>query len=45
MWEYSNKMDLREIERVGTGWILLAQDRDKWGVRSFEHGNEISSST
>jgi hypothetical protein len=24
------KMDLREIEWVGTDWIHVAQDRDQW---------------
>jgi hypothetical protein len=29
-WEDNIKMDLREIEWGGMGWIDLAQDRDQW---------------
>jgi hypothetical protein len=31
-WEYSIKMDLREIGIDGTDWIRLAQDRVQWGA-------------
>jgi hypothetical protein len=29
-WEDNTKMDLREVGWVGTNWIVLAQDSDKW---------------
>jgi hypothetical protein len=29
-WMNNIKMDLRDIERDGTDWINLAQDRDQW---------------
>ena len=29
-WEDNIKMDLQEVECVGTDWIELAQDRDRW---------------
>ena len=29
-WEDNIKMDLREVGVGGTGWIDLAQDKDKW---------------
>jgi hypothetical protein len=29
-WEDNIKMDLKEVGCVGTDWIELAQDRDKW---------------
>jgi hypothetical protein len=29
-WVDNIKMDLREIEWDGMGWIDLAQDRDQW---------------
>jgi hypothetical protein len=29
-WEDNIKMDLREAGWVGTNWIELAQDRDRW---------------
>jgi hypothetical protein len=29
-WEDNIRMDLREIEEGGMGWIYLAQDRDQW---------------
>jgi hypothetical protein len=29
-WEDGIRMDLREIGCGGTGWIHLAQDRDRW---------------
>jgi hypothetical protein len=33
-WEDNTriKMDLREIEWGGMGWILLAQDKDQWKI-------------
>ena len=30
--EVNIKMDLQEVERRGTSWIDLAQDRDWWWV-------------
>ena len=33
--------DSKEIEWGGTGWINLAQDRDKW--QGCKCGNKISS--
>jgi hypothetical protein len=38
-WVDNVKMDLREIEWGGMGWIDLAQDRDQWRG-SCERGNE-----
>jgi hypothetical protein len=32
MWVGNIKMDLREVERDGTAWIDLAQDRNQWRV-------------
>jgi hypothetical protein len=29
-WEDNIKMDYREIEWEGVGWMHLAQDRDQW---------------
>jgi hypothetical protein len=29
-WEYSIKMDLREVGWGGMDWIGLSQDRDQW---------------
>ena len=29
-WEDNIKMDLREMGCVGTDWIILAQDWDRW---------------
>jgi hypothetical protein len=29
-WEDNIKMDLREIGWVGTDWIDMVQDRDRW---------------
>jgi hypothetical protein len=29
-WVDIAKLDLREIERSGMDWIVLAQDRDQW---------------
>jgi hypothetical protein len=29
-WKDNMKMDLQEVERVGTDWIELAQDGDRW---------------
>jgi hypothetical protein len=29
-WEDNIKMDLRELEWSGMGWINIAQDRDHW---------------
>ena len=29
-WEDNIKMDLQEVGRGGTDWIVLAQYRDKW---------------
>ena len=29
-WEDNIKMDLREVEWRGIGWICLAKDRDRW---------------
>ena len=31
-WEDNIKMDLQEVRCVGTDWIELAQDRDRWRV-------------
>jgi hypothetical protein len=31
-WEYSIKLDLREIGIDGANWIRLAQDRAQWGA-------------
>ena len=29
-WEDNTKIDVREVGWGGTGWIGLAQDRDRW---------------
>jgi hypothetical protein len=29
-WKDNIKADLQEVVRVGTDWIKLAQDRDRW---------------
>jgi len=29
-WEDNIKMDLQEVGCRGMGWIMLAQDRDRW---------------
>jgi len=29
-WEDNIRMDLQEIRCVGTDWMKLAQDRDRW---------------
>ena len=29
-WEDTIKMDLKELGWGNVGWIILAQDRDKW---------------
>jgi hypothetical protein len=29
-WEHNIKMDLVEVGWGGEGWIVLAQDKDKW---------------
>jgi hypothetical protein len=29
-WEDNTKMDLQEVGCGGMGWIILAQDRDRW---------------
>jgi hypothetical protein len=29
-WKDNIKMDLKEVECKGTGWIKVAQDRDRW---------------
>ena len=29
-WEDNIKMDLQEVGCVGTGWIELAENRDRW---------------
>jgi hypothetical protein len=29
-WEDNIKMDLQEVGWEGTGWIDMAQDRDRW---------------
>jgi hypothetical protein len=31
-WENNIKMDFQEVGCVGTDWIELAQDRDRWWV-------------
>jgi len=31
-WEDNIRMDLQEIIFVGTDWIKLAQDRDRWSA-------------
>jgi hypothetical protein len=31
-WEGNNKMDFHEEGCEGMGWIVLAQDRDRWWV-------------
>ena len=31
-WEGIVKMDLQEMGRGGMGWIVLAEDRDRWCV-------------
>jgi hypothetical protein len=29
-WEDNIRMDLQEVGYEGMGWIVLAQDRDRW---------------
>jgi hypothetical protein len=30
MWEYNNRMDLRDTGWAGVDWIDVTQDRDQW---------------
>jgi len=44
-WENNVKMDLNVIEWEGEGWIIRAQDRDKWWafVRLVSRPGDISA--